>query len=141
MEEDLRWLKELNEKLWKKAEKPIGFKSPVATQAQRHIDMDDLGRVFRIIEEHKLVTELRSSNMFGGYGMLVYGPPTFPGVPLEVIFSVIEDNLPTPCKRVPGSGRDDAWEMFSKYTHSEQNRAWLKMYKMDPPRERTYYDY
>lgn len=154
MEEDLRWLRELNEKLWKPAPKPIGFKSPVAVQAQRHIDQEDLDRVFRCIEEHKLVTSMFSSNMFGGYGMTVYAPPVFPGTPLEEVFWMIEENLPLPTrhdhingtvkpvpKKVPGSGRDDAWELFSKHTHSEQNRAWLKLYGMDPPRERSGYDY
>ena len=31
--------------------------------------------------------------------------------------------------------------MFSKYTHSERNREWLKNYNMKAPQERHYYDY
>lgn len=84
---------------------------------------------------------MHTSNMFGGYGLLVYGPPIFPDAPLEVIFSVIEDNLPTVCERIPGCGRDDAWEMFSRFTHSEQNRAWLKQFRLPEPKDRVYYDY
>lgn len=38
-------------------------------------------------------------------------------------------------------GRDDAWELFSKYTHSEKNREWLKQYGLRPSRERSSYDY
>jgi hypothetical protein len=154
VEEDLHWLRELNKTLWKPAEKPLRPSSPVAVQAQRQVDQDDLDRLCRCIEEHKLVTSMFSSNMFGGYGMHVYAPAVFPGVPLEMVFTIIEDNLPiptrydhingtarNPARRTPGSGRDDAWEVFSKYTHSEQNRSWLRLYKMDPPRERSYYDY
>lgn len=154
VEDDIRWLKELHEKLWAPAEKPLTFASPVAVQAQRRVTQGDLERAFECIEKHELVTEMFSSNMFGGYGMSVYAPPIFLEVPLERIFWIVEENLPTPTrydyingtvkdrpKKTPGSGRDDAWEMFSKYTHSEKNQAWLKRFKLAPSRERSYYDY
>ena len=70
------------------------------------------------------------------------------------LLAITEDHLPGPTRyevlmgtakprpeRKPGCGRDDAWELFSRFTHSKQNRTWLKMYKLRPPQERSHYDY
>ena len=84
--------------------------------------------------------------------MVIYDHPPCFGVPPIKTFDLSERVLPPfdrydrivsekPPEGKPGCGQDRAWELFSRYTHSEQNRKWLEYYGMDPPRERGHYDY
>lgn len=152
MSEGTDWLKALHDDLWPKNHKPD---SPVSIRALRRMTREEWDRVFKLIEDERLVCEMTSVNMFGGYGVRVYAHEPFPGTGPDYLLLVHEDHLPTPTrfevlqdeapqprtKKVPGSGRDDAWELFSKYTHSAENRKFLKKYKLEDPRDRHYYDY
>jgi len=148
--EAAEWLLSLQESLWppesrKKDEMRIKLK---ATRTLAYLEFEKLKG---IIEEYGLLTSMFSTSMFGGYGMAVYEHAQYPETPPQPLLQVIEDHLPVPHRLVqveegspnkqPGEGRTDAWEAFSKYTHAEHNAAWLKMYKMDPPRPRSHYDY
>jgi hypothetical protein len=145
-------LRQLHEDLW-----PSGYKSPspVDRVATRELTKAELEGVLQTIKAQGLLTNMISAGMFGAYGMEVYEHPTYPGLPPTKVLLLVEGHLPGPTRydrlvdrlagvppeRRPGCGRDDAWEIFSRFTHSEQNRAWLKMYGMQPPQERYYYDY
>jgi hypothetical protein len=147
-EEDIEWLRALDADLW-----PPDHKNEiVALKASRMITKQELDRVLGSVEEHRLVTEMVMTNMFGGYGMRVYDNPAAPGVPLVPVLLLIEGHLPLNTRwslldgqpaatKVPGSGRDEAWTLFSRYTHSEQNQAWLKLFGLKPSRSRSHYDY
>jgi len=145
------WLKSLQESLWPKDRKNG---SPVKLEAHRQLTHEEKKRVFGLIETHGLVVEMFSSNMFGGYGIAVYDHEPYPHTGPQHLLTLTEDNLPWRSRlsridgetkpgpdKFPGCGRDDAWELFSKYTHSEQMRAWIKQYKLHAPRERSHYDY
>jgi len=165
-DEDRAWLKTLHLDLWPepdrrtKGEKvrdhffPESRKTPEPKPPKELLTQEELDRILDLVREHKLLTSMFSSNMFGGYGMHVYEHEPYPGTGPSKLIAITEDHLPPPTrleravgdgekrpKKHPGCGRDDAWEMFSPFTHSEQNREWLKSYKMEPPRDRTYYDY
>jgi len=143
--DDIAWLRILHEELWVK--KPSPRAAPTLTK-------EEFERVLNCIEKYKLVAEMVSTHMFGGYGMQLYEHELYPGTGPQLLVLISEDNLPVPTrydrilgtaqeppKRKPGSGRDDAWEIFSRYTHSEQNRKWLKEYKLHRSEERVHYDY
>lgn len=143
--DDLEWLRQLDRELWPESR---------GSGANRTLSKEELERVFACIEKYKLVAEMYSIRMFGGYGMQLYEQEPYPGTGAQFITAITEDHLPVPTRydhiagnvkekplRRPGCGRDDAWEIFSKYTHSDVNRAWLKKYRLETPRERSYYDY
>jgi len=163
---DRQWLIALNLELWPEKDKrtkgeilrdnifPEARTAPEPKVPREMLTHEELERVLNLVQECKLLTSMFSSNMFGGYGMKVYEHEPFPGTGPVLLLAIAEDHLPPPTrleraaggarkpkKKVPGCGRDDAWELFSPITHSDQNREWLKGYKMDPPRERGYYDY
>jgi hypothetical protein len=93
------------------------------------------------------------TSMFGGYGMDVYEHEPAPTVGPVPLLRLVEGHMPVPTPEEvaanpgryqrPGGGvgRQDAWEFFSKFTHSERNAGWLASYKMRPPQPRSSYDY
>jgi len=146
------WLKALQESLWPKNRKND---SPVKLEAHRLLTYEERDRLFKDIETFGLVVEMFSSNMFGGYGIAIYAHELYPHTGPDHLVTITEDNLPPPSrlerasgdappeppKKVPGCGRDDAWELFSKYTHTDQMKVWVKQYKLEAPRSQSYYDY
>jgi hypothetical protein len=152
-DEEIQWLKSLQGSLWPPKER--WYDSPVSMKTFRELTFEEWGRVRELIEGRGLLTMMKSVNMFGGYGMEVYLHPVPAGAPPVKVLLIHEDNLPSPTRiqraasdapltrpeRVPGAGRDDAWKLFSRYTHSAHNRQWLKYYHLEPPQERSHYDY
>lgn len=139
---------------WMKA---LGKELPAASRwedAKRILTYEERDRIFATVESCNLLTSMFSKGMFGGFGISIYEHPVYPGAPPTRLLWLTEDNLPPPSRfdRVggkqlkrtrpgPGCGFDDAWELFSKYTHSTRNHGWLVAYRMDLPQDRSYYDY
>lgn len=110
----------------------------------RELGKIELFYIEKIINEEKLVTQMCTSGMICGYGMVISNHPIFPGAPLEMLLYLTEKHLPLNTWRKStnqGQGRDDSWELFSKFTHSEQNKTWLKMYNLPFSQSRESYDY
>ncbi len=127
--EERAWLQALHKRLW-----PAQGTQPVLSPME-------LTSVLSVVQDRSLLTNMFCSGMFGGYGMHILEHELFPGVGPVHLLSLDEKHLPGPCVKRPGEGRDDAWEVFSRFTHSERNVQWLKGYRMDLPRPRTSYDY
>lgn len=160
MDDDIAWLKKLQEDLWppkparKKRFDPYAGPE-IKLEAKRTLMREELERVLACIEKHKLIAEMFSSNMFGGYGMSLYDHELYPGTGAQFLVAIIEDHMPVatrydhisgnlppePTRRGQGCGREDAWKVFSKYTHSPENVEWLAKYKLQPSRYQSYYDY
>jgi hypothetical protein len=154
-DEERQWLVNLHEDLWPKSHtsKNPNIRHRITMEALRPLTPEELGRVEALISERGLLTSMFSSSMFGGYGMDVYEHEPTPGIGPVHLLRLVEGNMPEPApeqvaagyvahKRPGGGvGRQDAWECFSKYTHSEQNAGWLKSYQMRPPESRSCYDY
>jgi len=132
----------------------------IVLDANRKLLHEEVYRICTLIEKTPLLTSMSSKGMFGGFAMIVYEHPDYPHVPPTRLLMIIEDHLPPPKgpsvyehiagtarppdpepKKRPGCGTDQAWELFSKYTHSDRNSAWLKEYNMNAPQERYHYDY
>ena len=158
-DEDRDWLKKLNDDLWPDDEKKRVSRR-IELDATRKLLHEEQDRIFALIEQAPLVTSMFSKGMFGGFGMTILEHPEFPGLPPTPLLWITEDHLPGPRppsayehlvgtakplpppeKKRPGCGTDLGWETFSKFTHSARNRAWLKEHRLDPPHERSHYDY
>jgi hypothetical protein len=147
--DDLRWLKELNAKLWpdEQCEKgrvttphgPVQIKA----EAKRRLKKKEWKRIRKAIIEGKLPVEMVSTSMFGGVGICIYRHPCQPGLDHEVVILITQDHLPG--KREPGPSMGncsrDAWKKFSKITHTDENKIRLKRYGLREPREASSYDY
>ena len=144
----IEWLRDLHKDLWPERRPRIEL------DAKRTLTQQEWAQVVLAIEEHRLIVEMFSSSMFGGYGVHLYIHPTYPGLPPEGVLTLVEDHLPLPTcydhilgtaqtipKRHPGCGRDDAWEVFTKFAHRDKNVAWLKQYGLRSNQSRSYYDY
>lgn len=151
-DDERAWLKELHAELWPEQAKKKG--PVIAIDALRPLTTLEFTRLSDLITTRGLVTSMFSSNMFGGYGMDVYEHEPFPGTGPVFLLRLVEDNHPDPhplqiseegykkhIRRGGGVGRDDAWESFSRFTHSKQNREWLTQYRMESPFDRGHYDY
>lgn len=138
-ETDLEWMRELHARL--------------SDPDLEKLSKPEFERFLKAIHEYGLLTQMYSAKMFGGYGMRIFEHPIFPGLPPTKLLSITEDHIPAPTQydhligearpkhRERGCGRDDAWEIFSKFTHSEQNRQWLRRYGMTDSMSREQYDY
>lgn len=141
LDEDRDYLMLLHDRLWPK---DYQSESIVATTPAGQLTEQEWGNVQAAIERNLMVTSMFSSNMFGAYGMYILEHEPFPGTKPQLRLTLVEGNLPpveNPKPKFPGSGRDEAWEAFSRFTHSERNKGWLKRYKMEAPRGRGSYDY
>lgn len=149
MSDDIQWLKDLHRDLWPEDKKKHNGPGMVA---YRVLTTGEVQEVVRIIRERQLLTYMISTSMFGGYGMEVFAHPAYPGMPPEHLLIIIEDHLPRHTRydelmgrslpeKKAGCGREDAWVLFSQFTHSDQNRVWLRHYNMRPPQDRSFYDY
>lgn len=146
---DIEWLVGLHEELYRDE-----GQNRIQVVSSRRLTNQEFARVLAAIEKHKLVAEMVCTSMFGAYGMRLYEHELYPGTGARELVLINEEQLPVPtryehmegtAKPIPerrsGCGRDDAWEVFSKYTHAEQNRVWLKQYKLQESKYRSYYDY
>lgn len=162
--DDIEWLRKLQNDLWPSKPKPErslfnrrsdGDDITIKLEAKRTLTKEEFERVLGSIEKHKLIAEMFSTSMFGGYGMKLYDHELYPGTGAQFLVSLIEDHLPVatrydhisgnlpeePKRRGQGCGREDAWKVFSKFTHAEQNVEWLTKYRLQPSQYQSYYDY
>jgi len=140
------WLKGLEGRLWR-ALPPDRFCRSIYVPSSAPLDIAEFEALMGVIEDERMVTVM-TSGTFGlaGYGLHAYFHPDAPGLPPMHGILFNSDHLPKELGEGDGSveGRayyDWVWAVFSKYTHSTQNRTWLKMYGMPVPKQRAYYDY
>jgi len=154
---DLDWLRELQERLWppEQAAKGRAGNVQIKLEAKRELSKDEWQRVCKAIVENKLVVEMIGTNMFGGVGIRLFEhPPCFGVDEAELILTITQEHLPGPSrydhlrgevaepeKHVPGSCLRRAWETFSEFSHTEQNKRWLKQYGLRESRGAESYDY
>lgn len=136
--EDSQWLRDLNLALWD---------SKALHGVAREATQPEIDRIFRCVETYQLVAEMFCASMFGGCGLNLYDGQVkllsiseFHLPYRRTLLEHLMDVPPVP-DRVPGGCRDDAWNLFSKYSHSSQNQAWLKALKLNPSQDRYRYNY
>jgi len=150
--DDLAWLQEFETRIWPQEGQSGGLFWDVPT-----ITADELIRICEIIRRAELVVVLWTYGPLGGIGMSLYAHEAFPGTGPEEVFRIKDKHIPQPSrtwherlldapaveveKRSAGCIRQDVWELFSRYSHTERNREWLKRYGLKMRFERTYYDY
>jgi hypothetical protein len=139
------WLKSLESRLWR-ACAPDRFGRICYVPSDLPMDIPEFEALMELIEEEQMVTTMTSGTFgLGGYGVHASFHPEVPGLPPVHGILFNSDQLPIEFgesgSRKGGAYYDWVWELFSKFTHSEQNRRWLEMYKMDPPYGREHYDY
>lgn len=150
-DEEREWLKKLEVDLWPKDHK----NGVVSLEASRQLTLQEFKRLTRILKSGSVVVEMICTNMFGGYGICIYEHEPYPHTGAQYLACVIEDHMPprngivdpdrhgklSEPGHVAGSGSTRAWNYFSKYTHTEEMKAWCKKYKLRKPEERYHYDY
>lgn len=137
----IEWLKWLDADIW--IEHPPTYNSYGSVMPYRGLTEDEKTRVLSAIDEHKLIT-MMGSGTFGlsGYSMSMYVHPIYPGLKPTYLLCVGHEHwYGMEHRRDKDPHYNHLWELFSKHTHSEQNRQWLKTYGFDPPRDRVHYDY
>jgi len=102
---------------------------------------------------------LFSSGWICGVGMNVYEHPRAEGKKPSLVLSLIEDHLPPLVRRTwyehlleePSKAQDEsekkaecspeAWVYFTQFSHTPENREWLKRYRMPMGFEKFRYNY
>lgn len=140
------WLSNLEARLWR-ALSPDRFCRSIYVPSELPMDVPEFEALMGVIEDERMVTVM-TSGTFGlaGYGLHAYFHPEAPGLPPMHGILFNSDQLPLEFGRGDGSRMGQAhydwvWALFSKYSHSSQNIAWLKLYGMPLPKGRSYYDY
>ncbi|KKN65749.1 hypothetical protein LCGC14_0478880 [marine sediment metagenome] len=136
---DRKWLKDLEEKLWKELG-PDKFDRSWIVESDTHLTISQLNRIFKLIRQHKLVTSI-GCGTFGlmGYTMSIYEHEVCPGTGAECLLSITDKHMPKKSERQ--EGLNFTWKKFSQFTHSEENKEWLRKYRFEAPKQRSYYDY
>ena len=168
-DEDRVWLKELHAELWppkedadatmlRRLDVAMGrTPRPKPSEPRELLTLDELKRIFKVVEDAPLLTVLRSHGVICGVGIQFFEHEPYPGTGPEKLLFVVDDHIPRlddrtvyqHMKKVPpkvrkhaaGDIREDVWELFSKYTHTQQNREWLTQYKIKMRFDKQSYDY
>lgn len=141
---DLVWMRQLHEELHPPKNKN-GLR--IKLDASRRLKKKEWARVQKAIVENRLVCEMGCTNMFGGVGIWIYDHPPAPGInEVEHVLTLTQEHLPGKTgkkAKEPSLGccLREAWEVFSEFTHGDQNREWLKQYGLREPRDPSHYDY
>jgi hypothetical protein len=143
---DLEWLVWLDGELWHEVTYTMRANMTGHTWNQksrtltRKLTDEEWVRVQNIIRKHNLLTSLHNCGFGFTCGMWIYEHPIpiYPGIPLEPrgLLFIESHHLPFKEDRF-----EAGWTAFSPFTHSGQNAAWLKQYKMEEPKGKSYYDY
>ncbi len=170
VDDDRAWLKELEGELWPPKDEDNGPllrrldvamgrpPRPKPPEPRELVTREELTRIFKIVEEAPLLTALFSHGYICGVGITLYEHELFPGAGPQELFHLTDDHLPRlddrsvyevlrgappkpPRKHAMGDVRGDVWELFTKYTHSQRNREWLKQYKIQMRFDKHSYDY
>jgi len=137
---------------------PGHSKLPVPPLPREKLTHAELELVCTLIRRAKLVTVLFPHSPICGIGMHIYEQEVYPGTGPDLLVSIKDEHLPTlndrtwyehildqpkTPKRKKGAGEveHEAWDLFTTFTHSEQNREWLVGYGITMNFDKTYYDY
>lgn len=124
-----KWLKGLQGKLWEQTS-PDRFGHRATVEKHVTLDPEDVMKIFRLVREHKLATTLHGATFgFTGFTLAIheFQHETYPGVGCDSQFlmSMSDDHLPGYPEY---EGKDEklqfAWELFSAFTHAEEN-LWM----------------
>ncbi len=143
--DDLVWLSWLDDDVW--LDHPAeGYNRNGWSEVHRGFTKNEKERVLRIIQERKLIVQVGSGTYgLSGYSVCLRSHPEYPSLPVTYLVHFTDEHwFGLTHKRdydKRGERFDEFWTIFSAFSHSEQNKEWLKQYGLDAPRERSYYDY
>lgn len=149
--EDRAWLETLDHQIWRETD-PDRFGHRHRVEGDRiFLTQEELDRVFRLIQDHHLVTTMGSGSFGFGYSLAVYEEPERVAVGVEETpefrLCLTDRHIPHPggLTAWPAGTREEqrelAWRLFSQFAFSPVNLEILKRNGMDPPRRRSDLDY
>lgn len=149
MEEDIKWLRELEAKSWKdhlpSNPRQYGWREDLA------VSSEDAGKALELFKKHRSELLFEPGSGVFGFGVCISAYevvwPTFPGVPIEVAHVITL----TSKQLFPKSTVDDQkviYELLASFTHTEENvrlrnkvAVDQKYFRENPLRSYSYYDY
>lgn len=163
---DRSWLKELEAELWPpQDERSPGMKimdqiagvEPDFKKPREKLTEEEVLRLFELLRMTHLVVEPVSYGMICGIAIRIYDHEQYIGTDPEYLLCITDKHLPevsdtswhkpllgrsyVGVKRLAGSVRDDAFDLFMFYAKPDRNMRWLEQYKLKKPLERVHYDY
>lgn len=125
---DLEWIKRWSSEIWDRH----GFPN-----LKRRASSEELSRAVSLVRAHRLPCILHSGP-YGDLSMSVLDHSDFPQVPPDTVAAVHRDHVGL-------EAGFDKWnasfDWFSRFTHSEENKAVLKFYSLHAPEEKSRYEY
>jgi hypothetical protein len=134
--EEAAWLRDLNSQIWDEHTDRFAGVHRFPKQS-RPVLPDEVSRCVSLIRSFNLPCVLYSSP-YGELSMGVFDHSEHPGVPPEFVILIGRDHVGLPAGFDKWS---ETFDWFSRFTHSDENRAVLRFYRMTPPRERDHYSY
>ena len=150
-DEDRAWLKELQNELWRYVRQTYNYRDNSYWTEKRGFAPEEWERLTKLFDEQLesgegLVFQLGTK--WGFTLMLrVYEDAPVPDTPPEFLLFFDQKQIPPEYGTTgPTGGGTEvswhrAWEILTKWSHSDRNAQKLKFYGMEPPREQSYYDY
>jgi len=145
--DDRTWLQEFHERIW----------PPEYLRDVDPITHEELIQLCEIIERSEHVVQLYSYGPISGIGLALWQHEVYPDTGPEKFFGIIDDHIPedartwherllgVPAKEIKKRGqgciRQDVWDLFSKFSHTAQNRKWLAKYNLEMHFKIGSYDY
>jgi hypothetical protein len=136
-----------------------GWRPKLPPKPRELLTKEEMDRAFALIDSAPLLTVLCRTGMFGGVGIKLYAHEVYPGTGPEHLLTIAEQHIVRMWDRtryehmqgVPPRGRpkrkssgdclDEAWNLFTKYTHTPQNRRWIEHYRIEMCFDRVGYQY
>lgn len=143
IQEDYEWLRSLDPEIWDASSHPY------AQPSLRRLTDDELERVFGLVVKHGLPCTVHNLNT--SVGMAVYEKPVeafYPGIepadlrPPGLLF-IPAKALPLSCAKKMDDRVlfDDAWDVFVRLTHTDENAKHLASCGLPKQESKGYYEY
>ncbi len=148
--EDRKWLEAFKKSHWLEGGPDQFGRRSLHENHKVRFSVEDVQRIFKLVQDHRMVAMIWSGTFgLSGFHLRVYQyhEEPFPGVgnSTEFVALISWEHLPDyPDGTDYGTRKkveDQSWELFSAFSHSEENKAMLKSVGAELPRERSYYEY
>ncbi len=138
-EEDLHWLKSLQDQVSERILMRDRFHNFHTRQLVRKLTMDEFERLRELAPQFMIVPSTAEYGFNFGITLCIEPQPIYPGVEptIESVFFISGEYLPDEI----GQRFENAWEVLSLLSHNNVNREKLARNSIEKPRDKSHYDY
>lgn len=134
---DSRWLARLDARLWQKHKDETHGET---RSPKGKVTKDEYRRLLKLVKTYQLPCEMHAC-VYGEVCLAIYTHAPLPDLKPERLLSFSLEHLPIRVRMHFGNQLQTAKRFFGPLVHNRRNLELLGFYKLEKPREWSYYEY